>query len=74
MSGAGGDRLFLFDTTSHAMWAEETAVEKRVPVEVVPAPREAKAKCGVAIRTLPDRIEEMEKLFQDEGIPYRLHP
>lgn len=56
------------------MWAEEVAVERKMPVEVVPAPREAKAKCGIAIRTLPDRIEAMEKLFQDEGIPYRLHP
>lgn len=68
------DRLFLFDTTNHAMWAEEVAVERRMPVEVVPAPREAEAKCGVAIRTLPERIEQMEKLFQDEGIPYHLHP
>lgn len=73
MSDAG-ERLFLFDTTHHAMWAEEVAVERQIPVEVVPAPREAEAKCGVAIRTVPDRIEEMEKLFQDEGIPYYLHP
>lgn len=74
MSTVAGDRLFLFDTTSHAMWAEEVAVEWQMPIEMVPAPPDAEAKCGIAIRTLPDRIEAMERLFQGEGIPYRLHP
>lgn len=71
---SSGERIFLFETTHHAMWAEEVATAREMPIEVVPAPREAKAKCGLAIRTLPDRLEEMEGLFQGEGIPYRLHP
>lgn len=65
-------RLFLFDTTNHAMWAEEVAQDRSVPAELVNAPPEAEDKCGLALRTLPDRIPTLESAFSEVGIPYEL--
>ena len=39
------NRILVFDTTHHAMWAEEIAREQGVAVEVVPAPEGVDAKC-----------------------------
>ena len=68
------ERVFTFDTTHHALWAEEVATESGVPVEVVPAPDGSEAKCDLALRTFPDRIPELERLFQQAGISFRLYP
>ena len=51
-----GSRLFTFDTTHHALWAEEVAGERAIPAEVVPAPAEAGARCNLALETLPDDL------------------
>jgi len=65
---------FLFETNSDVMWAEEVAGESGVPVEVVPAPRGAKDKCGMAIRTLPDHGEAFAAVLAEEGISFRRFP
>lgn len=62
--------LFTFDTTHMALWAEDTARERGIPAEVVPAPPEAKAKCGLALRTLPDRFEELAGALRQEGVSF----
>ena len=71
MTGSGGDApLFTFETTHQALWAEDTANERGIPVDVVPAPPEAKAKCGIALRTLPTRTNELAAALRDEGIEF----
>ncbi len=65
-------RLFLFDTSHYAMWAEDVAAEAKVPADVVPAPPETDAKCGLALRVPGDRAEELRTAFDEEGIPYSL--
>ena len=65
--------VFTFETTHLAMWAEDVAREKGVPAEVVPAPPEARAKCGLALQTLADRAGELEGALRDEGIEFRRH-
>jgi hypothetical protein len=63
--------VFTFDTTHHALWAEEVAGEVAVPVEVIPAPPETKSKCDLALRTPRARADELERAFQGEGIEFR---
>lgn len=65
-------RIFVFDTTHHAMWAEDVAREEKVSVEVVPAPPEVEAKCGLAIRTSAADASRLEEAFDEKGIPYTI--
>ncbi len=69
MSGAVAS-LFTFETTHMALWAEDTARERGIPAEVVPAPPEAKAKCGLALRTFPERAEDLAAAMRAEGIAF----
>jgi hypothetical protein len=66
----GGPGLFTFETTHMALWAEDTARERGIPAEVVPAPPQAKAKCGLALRTVPPRFEELAQALRDEGVSF----
>jgi hypothetical protein len=65
--------IFTFDTTHHALWAEEVAREFGIPHEIVPAPPEANAKCSIAIETLPENIGTMCSALENVGVPYGLH-
>ena len=70
MSSPVSGLLFTFETTHLALWAEDTARERGIPVDVVPAPPEAKAKCGIALRTLAVRSDELAAALRDEGITF----
>jgi hypothetical protein len=73
--GASPDaELFLFETTHHALWAEDVARERELPAEVVPAPAAAKAKCGLALQTLPHLRSALAEALDGEGIAFRLYP
>jgi hypothetical protein len=63
--------IFTFDTSHHALWAEEVAREKAVPTEVIPAPPESGSKCDLALRTMRDRAEGFRVALADEGIEFR---
>lgn len=67
-------RLFTFDTTHHALWAEEVAGEAGIPAEVVPAPPGARARCNLALETLPEEVERLAGELDRAGVPFRLHP
>jgi hypothetical protein len=67
------NRILVFDTTHHAMWAEELAREQGVAVEVVPAPEGVDAKCGMALEVLPESLENLQALLSKEGIPFKLY-
>ena len=71
--GAEDAPLFLFDSSTHVMWAEEVAQEEGVPVEVVPAPRGLKDVCGLALRTSAKYAGGLERLLTEEGIDFRRH-
>lgn len=72
MAGGVEGSIFLFDTTTHAMWGEEVARERAIPAEVIPAPPASGAKCDLALRTLPARCRELSGAFDEEGIEYRI--
>lgn len=65
------NRTIVFDTTHHAMWAEEVAREKGITVAVVPAPEGVDAKCGMALEVVPDSYDLLQSLLTQEGIPFK---
>ena len=65
--------LFTFDTTHHALWAEEIAAECGIPTEIVPAPPEAHAKCNLALEVLSVDVSRLESALRREGAPFALH-
>ncbi|HUE95434.1 MAG TPA: DUF3343 domain-containing protein [Longimicrobiaceae bacterium] len=65
--------IFTFDTTHHALWAEEVARERRIAHEVIPAPPEAHAKCSIAIETLPDEEQTLAGALDAATVPYALY-
>ena len=64
---------YLFETTHQAMWAEEVARESRIPAEIVAAPADAKARCGLALHTEGDGCAELAAAMDAEGIEFRLY-
>src|SRR5690606_24821346 len=65
--------VFTFDTTHHALWAEEIARAADLPHEVVPAPPEANARCNIALATLPEMADLLSALLRSEAVPFRVH-
>jgi hypothetical protein len=65
--------VFTFDTTHHALWAEEVARERDIPAEVIPAPPAAHARCNLAIETLPGDVDRLRGALEAEGVPFRLY-
>jgi hypothetical protein len=66
--------IFTFDTTHHALWAEEIAREARIPAEVIPAPPAAHARCNLALQTLPEEVETLAAELHAAGVPHQRHP
>lgn len=64
-----GPVLFTFETTHHALLAEETALSAALAVEVVPAPPAARARCNLALAVGPDEADALERLLHAAQIP-----
>jgi hypothetical protein len=62
--------VFTFDTTHHALWAEEVAAEAGVPAEVVPAPPAARARCNLALETAPDDADALAAALTSADVPF----
>lgn len=72
--GNGGDAgraVFTFDTTHHALWAEEVAGERGIAAEIVPAPPAARARCNLALETLAADAPALAAALDAEGVPHR---
>ena len=65
--------VFTFDTTHHALWAEEIARERSIPAEAIPAPAAANAKCSLALETLPGDVERLSRALEEEGVAFALY-
>lgn len=67
--------FFTFDTTHHALWAEEVARDAGIPAEVVPAPPAARARCNLALESLSDDADQLAEALGAAGVPHgRWHP
>jgi hypothetical protein len=67
-------QTFVFETTNAALWAEEVAKASGIPVEVVPAPAAAEAKCDLALVTPLTRGRDLAAALSAEGVTYRRWP
>ena len=65
--------IYLFETTHQAMWAEDVAREEGIPAEVVGAPADAKAKCGLALRSEGVHCRALELAMTNQGIEFRAY-
>ncbi|HSU12980.1 DUF3343 domain-containing protein [Longimicrobium sp.] len=65
--------VFTFDTTHHALWAEEIARERKIPAEVIPAPAAAHARCNLALETLPGDVARLREALEAEAVPFGLY-
>lgn len=72
MTAEPGSSVFTFDTTHHAMWAEDVAREQAIPAEVVPAPPDGGAKCGAALRVSSPQKDELATALRNQGILFRI--
>jgi hypothetical protein len=66
-------RIFTFDTTHHALWAEEIAREREIPAEAIPAPAAANARCSLALETLPGDVARLSAALEEEGVAFALY-
>lgn len=68
-----GRRIFTFDTTHHALWAEEIARERGIAAEAIPAPAAANARCSLALETLPGDVARLSAALDEEGVVFSLY-
>ena len=66
------NRLLIFDTTHHAMWAEEVARSEGLGAEVVPAPEGSNSKCGLALEVLPADFDRLIAALEKQSVPPRV--
>ena len=66
--------LLTFDTTHHALWAEEVVSAQGIPCEIVPAPPGAAARCNLALETLPEELDRTTLALREAGVPFGLYP
>lgn len=69
---SGGGKLVVFDTTHHALWAEEVARELGLAVEIVPAPAESSAGCDLALETLTEDLPGLAAALRERSIVFRI--
>ena len=67
------EAVFVFDTTTAAMWAEEVATARDIPAEVIPAPADSDAKCDLALRTRRRNAGRLSEALRDEGVAFRAY-
>lgn len=65
--------IFTFDTTHHALWAEQLAQEHGFAALIIPAPADARAKCDLALETLPEELDGLVKVLEEEKVPFRIY-
>jgi hypothetical protein len=62
--------LFTFDTTHHALWAEEIAREEEIPAQVVPAPPAARARCNLALECFEEDAPRLSLALDAAGVAF----
>lgn len=65
-------RTLVFETTHHALWAEEVARDLRLGAEIVPAPAAARAGCDLALAVLDEDLAELMDALRERAIVVRL--
>jgi hypothetical protein len=64
--------LLTFDTTHHALWAEQLAHDNGLAAEPTPAPPESGAKCDIALEYLPEEEAALVAVLRGAGIAFSI--
>jgi hypothetical protein len=64
--------VFTFATTHHALWAEELAQQAGIAAEAVPAPPAARARCSIALETMPGDALRLRVALEAEGVTFEV--
>ena len=65
-------RVLVFETTHHALWAEEVARDLRLGADVVPAPAASRAGCDLAIEALDEDLAALIEALRERSIVFRV--
>lgn len=65
-------RLLTFDTTHHALYAEQLAHDHGLAAEPVPAPPESGALCDIALEFLPEEEARLSEVLSEAGVVFRV--
>ncbi len=63
--------ILTFDTTHHALWAEQIAGAERLGVQVVHSPPDSGARCDLALEVLDDDVAALCSALDTRGVAYR---
>jgi hypothetical protein len=63
--------LLVFDTTHHAVWAEQLILGAGCAAEIIPAPAAARAKCALAVAYFPEEEDRVLRALDEAAAPYR---
>jgi hypothetical protein len=64
--------LLTFDTTHHALWAEQLAHDHGLAAEPTPAPPQAGALCDIALEFLPEEELQIADVLRSAGVEFRI--
>jgi hypothetical protein len=64
--------LLTFDTTHHALWAEQIAHESGLAAEPTPAPPESGAQCDIALEYLPEEEAALTAALRAAAVEFRI--
>jgi hypothetical protein len=64
-------RLLTFDTTHHALLAEQVALEHGFAVQVTPAPPDSGAACDLALEYFTDDDDALAAALHDAAVVFR---
>jgi hypothetical protein len=65
-------RLLTFDTTHHALFAEQLAHENGLAAQPTPAPPDAGAQCDIALEFLPEEQHQLMDVLRAAGVVFRV--
>ena len=65
--------IFTFETTHHALVAEQVARDRLLGAQVVPAPAGARAGCDLAVEVLPEDAAALAAGLAEAQVPFSVH-
>jgi len=65
--------ILTFDTTHHALFAEEIARENNIGAEIIPAPSDSRAKCDLALEFMLTEKDRLLELLDLADLSYSVY-
>lgn len=69
----GGYHILAFDSTYHAIKAEEKLKKNKLEAEMIPTPRDVDASCGLSIKISDRCLERVRELIDMQGSRVKLY-